>query len=92
MNKRELAKKISDKVDGMTIAKVEAVLDLAFIEIADSVLAGDDFSVKNFGVFKKVQRSARKGRNPQTGEEVDIPPSETMKLSLSKVLKDRFKK
>lgn len=63
----------------------------AFIEGIASVLKfGDNLAIKGFGTFKVEERAARKGRNPATGQEIDIPASKTVKFAISSVLKDEL--
>ena len=63
----------------------------AVIEGMASVLKfGDSLNIKGFGTFKIVERSARKGRNPSTGKEIDIPASKTVKFTPAKGLKDEL--
>ncbi len=53
-----------------------------------SVKTGDTVTLVGFGAFKVVQRKARKGRNPQTGEEIDIKASKAPKFTPGKALKE----
>ncbi|MBT3368817.1 MAG: HU family DNA-binding protein, partial [Nitrospina sp.] len=50
---------------------------------------GDSVSLIGFGSFKVVDRAAREGRNPSTGEKIQIPASKAVKFTPSKVLKER---
>lgn len=63
----------------------------AFKTVIDGIKAilkaGDSLSIKGFGTFKAEERAARKGRNPLTGQEIEIPASKTVKFTLSSVLK-----
>lgn len=74
MNKQELISNISEKT-GLTKKDTGTILE-AFTEVVTDALAqGDKVQVVGFGTFETRQRAARKGRNPQTGEEMDIPES-----------------
>ena len=62
----------------------------AVIEAFSSTLEkGDSISLVGFGSFKVVERAAREGRNPGTGEKIQIPASKTVKFTPSKSLKER---
>lgn len=61
-------------------ANIEAVVSL--------LESGEDVQITGFGTFSTYERAARKGRNPQTGEEIDIPATKVAKFRSSKGLKD----
>lgn len=86
MTKKEmidsLAKKLGDKV------QAERAFDGVFGCIIDALKAGDSIAIPNFGTFKVVERAARKGRNPRTGEEMQISASKTVKFTPGKGLKE----
>lgn len=71
MNKAQFVEKISDKSD-FTKADVEKLLDAALEVIRQAVKKGDEVKLVGFGTFTKTKRKARKGHNPQTGEEIKI--------------------
>lgn len=72
MNKAELIEKIATATE-MTKADAERMLDATVDTIRKSVKKGDDVKIVGFGTFTKAKRKARKGRNPQTGQEIKIP-------------------
>ena len=87
MNKSELV----DRVAGASaVAKrdVENVIDALFDTVKHAVKSGDQVAWPGFGSFKGSQRSARTGRNPQTGAPVKIPASKGVKFTASSALKD----
>lgn len=59
--------------------------------ITDKLAAGETVVLNNFGRLSVKETSARKGRNPRTGEELDIPAGRKVSFSPSSVLKDRVK-
>ncbi|QNN53330.1 HU family DNA-binding protein [Nocardioides mesophilus] len=71
MNKRDLVEKIADK-SSLSNADAERALSALVEAITESVANGDKVTVPDFGTFEKRERSARTGRNPQTGESIDI--------------------
>ena len=91
MNKTEFTDRVADRT-GMTKSQVSQVIDAIFNTddgvIADTLKQGDNVSITGFGSFKSSQRAARKGRNPQTGKEIDIPASKGVSFSAGKGLKD----
>lgn len=60
--------------------------------IAEQLLAGNEVVTQELGTFKLAARPARTGRNPSTGEPLEIKASKTVKLSVSKSLKDALNK
>jgi len=88
MNKEDLVKLVSEKT-GMTQKAAEQA-QKAVIELFSSTLEkGESISFVGFGSFKVVERAAREGRNPSTGEKIQIPASKTVKFTPSKSLKER---
>lgn len=66
---------------------VEAVFDI----VSSRVAAGDEVAVAGFGKFTVAQRSARQGRNPQTGETIEIAASKAPKFSAASAFKNAVK-
>ena len=87
MNKSDLIAAIAAKT-GDTKKNAEASLD-AFIDvITESLVKGDKVQLVGFGSFEVRKRAARKGRNPQTKEEIKIPASKAPVFKAGKALKD----
>jgi len=90
MNKAELLQEISVKA-GLKTKEAEALLE-AFIATTEETLAkGEKVSITGFGTFAVTERAARKGRNPQTGQTIDIPASKTPRFTAGKSFKDAVK-
>jgi len=88
MNKGELVTKLA-KDSGTTKKDAEAVLN-SFMDTVGEVLAeGDKISLVGFGTFETSERSARKGRNPQNGKEIEIPAKTLPKFKAGKTLKEK---
>ena len=87
MNKVELVEAMAKKAD---ISKKDAEAALkAFTSTVESALKkGDKVQLVGFGTFEVSKRAARKGRNPQTGEEMKIKASKTPKFKAGKAFKD----
>ena len=91
MNKSELIAAIATKT-GETKKDAEATLN-AFVNVVSETLAkGDKVQLVGFGSFEVRKRAARKGRNPQTKEEIKIPASKAPVFKSGKALKDLVNK
>lgn len=87
MNKGELIEAISVKAE---ISKKDASKALEAIcdSISETLTQGDKISLIGFGTFETRQRASRKGRNPQTGQEVIIPAKKAPVFKASRTLKE----
>ena len=91
MNKSELIAAIAAKT-GETKKDAEATLN-AFIDVVtESLVKGDKVQLVGFGSFEVRKRAARKGRNPQTKEEIKIPASKAPVFKAGKALKELVNK
>ena len=91
MNKAELIAAIAAKT-GDTKKGAEASVN-AFVDVvAEALVKGDKVQLVGFGSFEVRKRAARKGRNPQTKEEIKIPASKAPVFKAGKALKDRVNK
>jgi DNA-binding protein HU-beta len=86
MNKGELINAVAEVVSSKKEAQ-EAV-DCVFSTITEALQGGDSVQVLGFGSFKVSKREARKGRNPQTGAEIQIAARNVPKFVAGKALKD----
>jgi len=92
MTKSDLIEKISEKVQNFTKRDVEIIVDKIFDSIKDGLVSGDKIEIRGFGSFKVKEHGARKGRNPKTGEAIDIPAKKTPFFKVGKELKERVNK
>jgi DNA-binding protein HU-beta len=96
MNKDDFAAKLAKKTD-LTKAKARDVIDAVFSTdpghgiIAVELDAGRDFTITGFGTFGTRRRKAREGRNPRTGETIQIPAMTVPTFKAGKGLKDRVR-
>lgn len=96
MTKDEFAEKLSRKTD-ISKTKAKEVIDAIFSTdarqgiIATELDAGRDFTITGFGTFDVRRRKSRKGRNPQTGEEITIPAMNVPSFRAGKGLKERVR-
>ena len=74
---------------GIEITKVDtnAVIQSVFDVIGQELAAGNNLPIPGFGTFKVKTRNARKGRNPRTGNPIDIPAAEVVSLKAAPTLK-----
>ena len=76
----------------MTKKDTEKALNAAFDVIASALSKGEKVQVSGFGIFEVKEREARMGRNPRTGEAMEIAASRTPTFKASKTLKDALEK
>ncbi len=87
MNKSELVEAIANG-SGLTKAAASKVLDIFMTTVTDALKSGDQVVLPGFGSFSIGLRSARTGRNPQTGEAIQIKASRVAKFKAGKSLKE----
>ncbi len=87
MTKTELAAAIAAKAQ-ITKKQADQILNATFDSIKQALVEGDKVQLIGFGTFEIRDRAARKGRNPQTNEEIDIPASKLPSFKAGKALKE----
>ena len=87
MNKAELIDAVASSADLSKASATEAV-DAVVDTITESLRNGDSVTLVGFGTFEVRARAARTGRNPQTGEEIQIKASKAPAFKAGKALKD----
>ncbi len=87
MNKNDLVAAVADNA-GLTKADAGKAVDSVFDAIADALKKGDDVRIVGFGTFAVASRKATTGRNPRTGETIQISASKQPKFKAGKGLKD----
>lgn len=90
MNKASIVDKVHEELGG-TKAQAERVVDVAIDSIVAGLKAGDEVSIAGLGIFSTKMRPARQGRNPRTGENIQIPAMRVPKFRPAKALKDAVK-
>ena len=88
MNKAELIAAIAAKT-GDTKKGVEASVNAFVDTVTEALVKGDKVQLVGFGSFEVRKRAARKGRNPQTKEEIKIPASKAPVFKAGKALKEK---
>ena len=89
-NKAELISSVARET-GLTKKDAQAAVDETFNFIGATLANGEKFQLVGFGTFSVRDRAERKGRNPQTGEEVIIPATKVPAFKAGKGLKDAVK-
>ncbi len=87
MNKTELIDAVAQSADISKAAATRAV-DTIIEQITDTLKKGEQVVLVGFGTFAVKDRAARKGRNPQTGQAIDIPAAKIPGFKAGKALKD----
>ncbi|MBR8827682.1 MAG: HU family DNA-binding protein [Gomphosphaeria aponina SAG 52.96 = DSM 107014] len=88
MNKGELVDKVADKAN-VTKKQADAVITATIETIMEAVSEDDKVTLVGFGSFESRERKAREGRNPKTGEKMDIPATKVPAFSAGKLFKER---
>ena len=86
MNKGDIVNEVANLVS--TKKEAQQAVDCVFESIINALKANDGVQIAGFGSFKVTRRDARKGRNPQTGAQIDIPARNVPKFTAGKALKD----
>jgi len=89
MNKGDLINDVAQVVS--TKKEAQEAVDCVLSSITKALKKGDTVTLVGFGTFKVTKRKARKGRNPQTGEEIKIKASKAPKFTPGKSLKEAVK-
>jgi integration host factor subunit beta len=87
MTKADLVEEVA-KVTELTRKDSEVIVDTLFESVIKALRTGDKLEVRGFGSFRVRQRNARVGRNPKTGEKVEVPAKRVPYFKPSKELKD----
>jgi DNA-binding protein HU-beta len=91
MKKEDLVALVSEKA-GVTRKSAGEAVNAVLEGITSALEKGDSISLIGFGSFKVVKRAAREGRNPSTGEKIQIPASKGIKFAPGATLKERVNK
>ena len=89
MNNSDLADKLAAET-GTTKADARKAVDAVFTAIAEAASKGEEISLNGFGKFKVKDLPAREGRNPSSGETIQIAASKKLTFAPAKAVKDRL--
>lgn len=87
MNKTDLIDKLADHT-GLSKVDAKRAVEAFTAIVMDSLAEGEEVVLVGFGTFAVSKRNARKGRNPQTGKEINIPARKVPKFKVGKAFKD----
>lgn len=90
MIKSELIQKLADDNPHLFQRDVERIVSAVFDEITSALANGDRVELRGFGAFSVKHRDARLGRNPRTGEAVEVPAKRAPFFKTGKDLRDRM--
>ncbi|WP_224962826.1 integration host factor subunit alpha [Geomonas subterranea] len=88
MTKADIAGKMQEKM-GFTVKQSLEIVDAVFDMMKDTLAQGHDLKISGFGSFKLTDKDARRGRNPQTGEEMTIEARRILTFKPGQTLKKR---
>lgn len=91
MTKADLVEKVAKEAE-MTKKDAEKLVEIIFESIVSTLNEGEKIELRGFGSFRVRERNARKGRNPKTGEAVDIPAKRVAYFKPGKDLKELINK
>ncbi len=86
MNKTKLIESVAEQ-SGLSKAQAATAVNATLCSIIDALKAGQDVMIVGFGGFRVKSRAARQGRNPKTGEPIQIPASKTVGFRISPAAK-----
>jgi len=89
LTKANLVEEVA-RVTQLTKKQAEAIVNLVFQTVVDSLRAGRKIELRGFGSFRIRNRGARIGRNPKTGEKVEVPPKRIPYFKPGKELKEQL--
>jgi DNA-binding protein HU-beta len=89
MTKNELAEQVAQR-NGLSASQARQVVETTIDSITDELASGGEVALAGFGKFSVSQRAARQGRNPSTGETINIAASKAAKFSAASALKKRL--
>ncbi|WP_315900102.1 integration host factor subunit beta [Leisingera daeponensis] len=90
MIRSELIQKIADENPHLYQRDVERIVNTVFEEVTDAMARGDRVELRGFGAFSVKKRDARVGRNPRTGETVEVEEKHVPFFKTGKLLRDRL--
>ncbi len=88
MNKSELIETLAER-KGISYKKAEEIVNTIFDSLSEAMLAGDRIEIRGFGSFVINEYKSYTGRNPKTGESIDVKPKKLPFFKVGKELKER---
>jgi len=91
MTKTDLVEKIFEKI-GLSKKESQEIIEILFDTMKQTFIEGESIKISGFGTFNIRQKMSRRGRNPKTGEELEITPRRVITFRVSKQLKSVMEK
>lgn len=91
MTKADIVEKVFEKI-GLSKKEAQEIIEILFDTIKQSLVDGESVKISGFGTFNVRQKMSRKGRNPKTGEELEITPRRVISFKVSNNLKSELEK
>lgn len=91
MTKADLVERIFEKI-GLSKKEAQEIIEILFDTMKQSLIEGESVKISGFGTFNVRQKMSRKGRNPKTGEELEITPRRVITFKISNNLKSDLEK
>jgi integration host factor subunit beta len=89
VNKSELIEKLAER-SGINVMQAEEVVNLIYRKMRDAMVAGGRIEIRGFGSFVVKTYESYQGRNPKTGDKIDVPPKKLPFFKVGKELKERI--
>ena len=89
MTKRELIEKLADQIKDLSLKDAEIIVNTVFDTMTEALAAGDRIEIRGFGSFQVKDRRSREGRNPRTGDKVEVESKRVPFFKVGKELKER---
>ena len=90
MTKSDLIKRLAEANPHLYLRDVERIVSTVFEEVTQALVRRDRVELRGFGAFSVRQRSSRVGRNPRTGDEVEVPDKAVPYFKTGKELRERL--
>jgi len=90
MTKSELIQRLADRNPHLFLRDIEKIVDTFFDEVTDALAKGDRVELRGFGAFSVKHREARTGRNPRTGETVEVEAKRLPFFKTGKALREKL--
>ena len=90
MTKSELIQRLADLNPHLYLRDIEKIVETVFNEISDALANGDRVELRGFGAFSVKHRDARVGRNPRTGETVQVAAKRLQFFKTGKALREKL--
>ncbi len=90
MTKSELIQRLADRNPHLFLRDIEKIVDTFFDEVTDALAKGNRVELRGFGAFSVKHREARTGRNPRTGETVEVEAKRLPFFKTGKALREKL--